>query len=271
MVADRRSRPRDGPRARDDARAGRARNPLPAGRGISRRASARSGSTADFNEDSRARAHARTGRTVDTPNCGHHRRECETSRSSTCATCAPHDRLSTSRSACCTRKWRDPGEEPKLHLFGQLKRIARQWLEEATSSARAARIPAQLMYQELADMACERITAAITRVTLGERPGQGDARSLQPDRLDGPRQLQHDQGECAGRPIPADRHVNWVICDSDWEAEFCRVVESHPRVRAYVKNHNLGLRGALPVRLESAHVPPRLHRPGRRRPRRTTC
>jgi type III restriction enzyme len=36
-------------------------------------------------------------------------------------------------------------------------------------------------------------------------------------------------------------HVNWVILDSDWEGEFCRVAESHPRVRAYVKNHNLGL------------------------------
>ena len=35
-------------------------------------------------------------------------------------------------------------------------------------------------------------------------------------------------------------HINWCILDSDWEAEFCRVVESHPRVRAYVKNHNLG-------------------------------
>lgn len=36
-------------------------------------------------------------------------------------------------------------------------------------------------------------------------------------------------------------HVNWVILDSDWEAEFCRVAESHPKVIAYVKNHNLGL------------------------------
>ena len=35
-------------------------------------------------------------------------------------------------------------------------------------------------------------------------------------------------------------HVNWAILDSDWEAEFCRVAESHPKVRAYVKNHNLG-------------------------------
>jgi type III restriction enzyme len=35
-------------------------------------------------------------------------------------------------------------------------------------------------------------------------------------------------------------HLNWVILDSDWEAEFCRIAEQHPRVRAYVKNHNLG-------------------------------
>ena len=36
-------------------------------------------------------------------------------------------------------------------------------------------------------------------------------------------------------------HINWVILDSDWESEFCRVAESHPKVKAYVKNHNLGL------------------------------
>ncbi len=40
---------------------------------------------------------------------------------------------------------------------------------------------------------------------------------------------------------PRRCHVNWVILDSDWEAEFCRVAEAHPRVRAYVKNQNLGL------------------------------
>jgi type III restriction enzyme len=35
--------------------------------------------------------------------------------------------------------------------------------------------------------------------------------------------------------------VNWVVCDGDWEAEFCRVVESHPKVLSYVKNQGLGL------------------------------
>lgn len=45
-------------------------------------------------------------------------------------------------------------------------------------------------------------------------------------------------------------HINWVVLDSDWEAEFCRVAESHPKVKAYVKNHNLGLE--IPYRYGSA-------------------
>jgi hypothetical protein len=40
---------------------------------------------------------------------------------------------------------------------------------------------------------------------------------------------------------PPKNQVNWVVLDSDWEAEFCRVAESHPKVIAYTKNHNLGL------------------------------
>ena len=40
---------------------------------------------------------------------------------------------------------------------------------------------------------------------------------------------------------PRRCHINWVVLDSDWEAEFCRVVEQHSQVRAYVKNHGLGL------------------------------
>lgn len=40
---------------------------------------------------------------------------------------------------------------------------------------------------------------------------------------------------------PRKCHVSWVVCDSEWEAEFCRVAEAHPRVRAYVKNQGLGL------------------------------
>src|SRR3989449_4850554 len=62
-------------------------------------------------------------------------------------------------------KWRDAGEAPKLHLFGHLKRITRQWLDGYLVCR--GTYPAQLMYQELADMACNRITAGIPRALVG--------------------------------------------------------------------------------------------------------
>jgi type III restriction enzyme len=35
-------------------------------------------------------------------------------------------------------------------------------------------------------------------------------------------------------------HINYVVTDSEWEAECCRVLEDHPAVIAYVKNQGLG-------------------------------
>ena len=49
--------------------------------------------------------------------------------------------------------------------------------------------------------------------------------------------------------------MNWVVLDSDWEAELCRV-EEHPRVRAYVKNHNLGFRVPYLHRGDTHHYLP---------------
>ncbi len=138
-------------------------------------------------------------------------------------------------------KWRDPGEEPKLHLFGQLKRITKQWLDTCLV-CKGGTYPALLMYQELADMACNRITAAITRRFIGERPIKA---LLDPYNHTGSTRhvrfstSRADRWDTSGPP--PKNHVNWVVLDSDWEAEFCRVAESHPKVFAYTKNHNLGL------------------------------
>ena len=138
-------------------------------------------------------------------------------------------------------KWRDPGEEPKLHLFGQLKRITKQWLDTCLV-CKGDTYPALLMYQELADMACNRITAAITRQFLGERPIKA---SLDPYNPTGSTSYirfntsRADRWDTSGPP--PKNHINWVVLDSDWEAEFCRVAESHPKVLAYTKNHSLGL------------------------------
>ena len=136
-------------------------------------------------------------------------------------------------------KWRDPGEEPKLHLFGQLKRITKQWLDNCLV-CKGDTHPAQLMYQELADMACERITAGITRSLVGERPIKA---MLDPYNPTGSTIHVNFNTSKSYRWETDARycHINWVILDSDWEAEFCRVAESHPQVKTYVKNHNLSL------------------------------
>jgi len=136
-------------------------------------------------------------------------------------------------------KWRDPGEEPKLHLFGQLKRITKQWLD-ACLVCKGGTYPAQLMYQELADMACERITAGITRALVGTRPIKAMLDPYNP--TGSTRHVSFTTSKTDRWETAAHRsQINWVILDSDWEAEFCRVAEAHPKVKAYVKNHNLGL------------------------------
>jgi type III restriction enzyme len=143
--------------------------------------------------------------------------------------------------------WRDPGGEPKLHLFGQLKQIAGTWLDEHLV-CKGGTYAAQLMYLSLADLACARITAAITRHHAGERPIEA---ILDPYNPSGSTRHVHftTSKRTRWQTAPDRCHVNWVICDSDWEAELCRAVERQPRVLAYVKNHSLGFE--VPYRMGS--------------------
>ncbi|EKG35333.1 Type III restriction-modification enzyme, helicase subunit [Pseudomonas syringae pv. avellanae str. ISPaVe013] len=136
-------------------------------------------------------------------------------------------------------KWRDPGEEPKLHLFGQLKRIAKEWLDTCLV-CKGDTYPGLLMYQALADIACERITAAITRAEQGKRPIKAVLDPYNP--TGSTAHVNFTTSKTDRWETKSTRcQLNWVILDSDWEAEFCRVAEAHPKVIAYVKNHNLGL------------------------------
>ena len=136
-------------------------------------------------------------------------------------------------------KWRDHGEEPKLHLFGQLKRITRQWLD-GYLVCKGGTYPAQLMYQELADIACSRITVAITQAERNRnRPIKA---LLDPYNSTGSTIHVNFNTSKTDRweTNPLKSHINWVILDSSWEAEFCRVAEAHGQVVSYVKNHSLG-------------------------------
>jgi type III restriction enzyme len=134
--------------------------------------------------------------------------------------------------------WRDADGDPKLHLFGQLKRIAAQWLANHLD-CQGGTYPAQLKYKMLADMACQKIMSGILHAYVGQRPISAILDAYNP--VGSTRHVNFntsktDRWEADSRKC----HLNWIILDSDWEAEFCRVAEAHPRVVSYVKNHSLG-------------------------------
>ncbi len=137
------------------------------------------------------------------------------------------------------QRWRDPGDDPKLHLFGQLKRIAKQWLD-GYLVCKGGTYPAQLKYKTLADMACNKIIAGINRKFIGDRPIKAVLDPYNP--TGSTMHVNFNTSKTLRWETAASRcHVNWAVLDSEWEGEFCRVAETHPRVRSYVKNQNLGL------------------------------
>jgi type III restriction enzyme len=145
-------------------------------------------------------------------------------------------------------KYRDPGEEPKLHLFGQLKRIARQWLDAGHLRCTGGTYPAQVLYREIAELACQRIKDAITETLRGENAIKAILDAYNPEGSSAHVNFNTSKAT-RWKTSPEKSHINWIVCDSDWEAEFCRVAEAHPRVRAYVKNQGFGLE--VPYRLGS--------------------
>ena len=136
-------------------------------------------------------------------------------------------------------RWRDPNEAPKMHLFGRLKGIVKDWLDDYLV-CKGGTYPAQLMYLYLADRACERIAAAITNSHASKYPVKALLDPYNPDGSTAFVNFTTSKGDL-WRTDARRCHVNWVVLDSGWESEFCRVAEAHRRVKAYVKNHNLGL------------------------------
>ena len=137
------------------------------------------------------------------------------------------------------RHLRGANEEPKLHLFGPVKRIVRQWLEGGYLRCEGGTHRGQVLYEEIAEVACERINRAISaaqragqRVLAAPDPYNPEGSTAEVDfRTTKTTLWRADAGKCP---------VNFAVCDGGWEKAFCRIVEKHPRVRAYVKNAGLG-------------------------------
>ena len=134
--------------------------------------------------------------------------------------------------------YRDPNGEPKMYLFGQLKRVARQWLDNYFT-CKGGTTHAQLCYREIANLACQKIVKAINLKFIDERP---TVAILDPYNRSGSTAHVNfrTSKELRYETSPNRSHVNWVIGDSKWELAFAEVVERHPKVHSYVKNQGMG-------------------------------
>ena len=137
------------------------------------------------------------------------------------------------------RHLRDRNEEPKLHLFGSVKRIVTEWIEGGHLVCLRGTHRGQVLYEELAAKACERIYNAISAQLGGERRvlAVTDPYNEEGSTAD----VGYRTSKTTLRRTDARKcHVNYAVCDLSWEMEFCRVAEAEPRAEAYVKNAGLG-------------------------------
>jgi type III restriction enzyme len=134
------------------------------------------------------------------------------------------------------RRLTDTGQPVNAGLVMQMRTIVRRWMAEKLVLKGGTQL-AQLLYYAIADRVAGRVMAAITR---GAEGGGRVLAMIDPYNPEGSTRhvgfnTSKDTYETSSRC-----HINLAVIDSDWEAEFCRVADRHPRVLAWVKNHNLG-------------------------------
>jgi len=138
----------------------------------------------------------------------------------------------------------DPFGAPKMHLFSDLKRVVNRWMVEGYLKCDGNTKQAMVLYPELKERACELIYLACQPLD----PGPSEVRAvLDPYTPGGSSRFINFATSKPLFTTRADRcHVNHVVLDSPWEAEFAQVAEAHPKVLAYVKNQ--GMQFEVPYR-----------------------
>lgn len=135
--------------------------------------------------------------------------------------------------------FKDADGEPKLHLFYQIQRIVRRWIDEGYLECKGGTGLWMLQILAVKARAAEQIYNSIAAAI-------GDEERIRAV-LDpyNPKGATRHVGFMTSKDLyetdPAKCHVNYVVTDSGWEAEFARAAEAHPRVLSYVKNQGLGL------------------------------
>jgi len=138
------------------------------------------------------------------------------------------------------RYLRDGDEPPPYHLYNKVQPITRRWIRDCLVLKGGTKA-GMLTYAEIADMAAALIHGAIMRDAGADGTPVVKA-MLDPYNPAG--STSHvsfiTSKQTLYRTAPDKCHINYVVADSDWEAEFARVAEAHPATISYVKNQALG-------------------------------
>lgn len=126
---------------------------------------------------------------------------------------------------------------PRQHLFPQIQRIARKWLDEGYLVTRGVPVGAILYGDQLA-RAAEKIDIALTRGSEGRLLAV-----LDPYNSKGSTRFVNF---ITSKPVwrtgaqPPKCQISHVVLDSSWEEQLALTLENHPRVLAYAKNQAMG-------------------------------
>ena len=133
--------------------------------------------------------------------------------------------------------FRDEDGFPKQHLFPQIQRLARRWIDEGYLVTRGVPIGA-ILYQDQLARAADRIDIACTRASEGRMIAVLDPYN--------PKGSTRHVSFITSKPCwrtgaqPPKCHISHVVLDSSWEEAMAQTLEAHPRVLAYAKNQALG-------------------------------
>ncbi|MGH7121866.1 MAG: BPTD_3080 family restriction endonuclease, partial [Acetobacteraceae bacterium] len=134
-------------------------------------------------------------------------------------------------------RFRDKDGFPKQHLFPQIQRLARRWLDEGYLVTKGVPLGA-ILYQDQLARAAEKIEIACTRAGGGRIMAVLDPYN--------PQGSTRFVNFITSKPCwktgaqPPKSHISHVVLDSGWEEELALTLETHPRVLAYAKNQALG-------------------------------
>ncbi|XHO84307.1 DEAD/DEAH box helicase family protein (plasmid) [Azospirillum sp. A29] len=133
--------------------------------------------------------------------------------------------------------FRDEDGFPKQHLFPQIQRLARRWLDGGYLDTRGVPIGA-ILYQDQLARAAEKIDIACTRGSDGRMLAVLDPYN--------PRGSTRHVNFITSKPCwttgarPPKCQISHVVLDSSWEEQLALTLEEHPRVLAYAKNQAMG-------------------------------